>query len=171
MDTEPGERRSPVPLLCAIASTIPPGRALDLACGRGRNAIWLAQQGWPVTAVDVAPTAIAPLNTHRITAIAANLEAGEYQIEESAWDLIVISYYLQRDLFESAKAGLKPGGTIIAIVLTAEPGENPGPYQLRPGELVEYFKDFEILQQYEGPPHDDSRHTRVAEIAARKRAH
>jgi SAM-dependent methyltransferase len=162
------ESRPPVPLLGAIANTLPPGRALDLACGRGRNALWLAQQGWTVTAVDAE---IASLKDQPITAIAADLEAGEYQIEEAAWDLIVISYYLQRDLFEPAKAGLKPGGIILAIVLTSEPGEDPKPHQLRPGELAHYFADCEILHHYEGPPHDDSRHKRITEIAARKPAH
>jgi 2-polyprenyl-3-methyl-5-hydroxy-6-metoxy-1,4-benzoquinol methylase len=45
----------PRPFVEEIACKLPPGRALDLACGNGRNAIWLAEQGWDVTAVDQAP--------------------------------------------------------------------------------------------------------------------
>jgi len=48
----------PVPLLAEAAGKSAPGRALDLACGTGRNALWLAERGWTVTAVDGAPTAI-----------------------------------------------------------------------------------------------------------------
>jgi SAM-dependent methyltransferase len=119
---EQPEAGPPLPLVVTTAEQLPPGRALDLACGTGRNALWLAQQGWSVTAVDGAPAAIAALSG--VTAILADLETGEYRIAESAWDLIVITYYLQRDLFEPAKAGLLPGGTLIAIALLTEAGED-----------------------------------------------
>ena len=48
----------PTPLVIKTASDLPPGRALDIACGTGRNAIWLAEHGWQVTAADGAPVAI-----------------------------------------------------------------------------------------------------------------
>jgi tellurite methyltransferase len=158
---EQPEAGAPLPLVVATAEQLPPGRALDLACGTGRNALWLAQQGWSITAVDGAPAAIASLS--RVTAILADLEAGEYPIEESAWDLILITYYLQRDLFEPAKAGLRPGGTLIAVALLADPGEESKAHRLRPGELVRYFDDWEILHQAE-----TSHGSRVAEVVARK---
>jgi tellurite methyltransferase len=158
---EQPEAGPPLPLVVAIAEQLPVGRALDLACGTGRNALWLAQQGWSVTAVDGAPAAIASLSG--VTAVLADLEAGEYPIEESAWDLIVITYYLQRDLFEPAKAGLRPGGTLIAIALVIELGEEPKAHRLRPGELVRYFDGWEILHEAE-----TSHGTRVAEVVARK---
>jgi len=49
---------SPHSLVVEAASSLPPGRALDLACGAGRNASWLAQHHWNVTAVDGSPTAL-----------------------------------------------------------------------------------------------------------------
>jgi len=49
---------APTPLLAATAAKLVPGKALDLACGAGRNAIWLAEHGWEVTAVDGAPAAL-----------------------------------------------------------------------------------------------------------------
>jgi tellurite methyltransferase len=158
---EQPEAGPPTPLVVITAEQLPPGRALDLACGTGRNALWLAKQGWDVTAVDGAPAAIAALSS--VTAILADLEAGEYQIAESAWDLIVITYYLQRDLFEPAKAGLRPGGTLIAIALITEPGEEPKAHRLCPGELVRYFDGWKILHEAES-----SHGTRVAEVVACK---
>jgi tellurite methyltransferase len=155
------EAGSPLPLVVTTAQQLRPGRALDLACGTGRNALWLSQQGWSVTAVDGSPAAIAALNG--VTAILADLETGQYQIEESVWDLIVITYYLQRDLFEPAKAGLRPGGTLIAIALLSEPGEEPKAHRLRPGELARYFDGWEILHEAE-----TAQGSRAAEVVARK---
>jgi hypothetical protein len=79
-------------------------------------------------------------------------------------------YYLQRDLFEPAKRGVVPGGIVIAIVHIPEPGDpHMTPFRLAPGELAGYFKDFEILHQYEGPSHDPAHKRWVAEIVARRR--
>jgi SAM-dependent methyltransferase len=154
----------PVPLVQEISQTLRPGRALDLACGSGRNAFWLAQNAWDVTAVD----RTAGLEGHGIHATVADLEAGEYKIEEGVWDLIVISYYLQRNLFEPAIAGLKPGGVIVAIVLMSVAGDEARPFRMKPGELIRYLDGCEILHYYEGVPRDGSHHRYIAEVAARK---
>jgi SAM-dependent methyltransferase len=165
---------APVPLLSGTAAKLSPGRALDLACGTGRNALWLARHGWSVTAVDGAPTAIEILRRraqeHGLTVDAkvADLERGEFHIEPSAWDLICICYYLQRDLFESAKSGLAPAGVLLAIVHIAAPGEQPTNHRLGPGELAEYFRGWEILHHYEGLPSDPAHQRLVAEIVARR---
>jgi SAM-dependent methyltransferase len=165
---------APVPLLAETAKHLPPGRALDLACGTGRNALWLAQHGWSVTAVDGAPTAIESMRRRAseasltLDARVADLERGEYRIEPSAWDLICICYYLQRDLFETAKQGLAPGGVLIVIVHIAGPGEQPTAHRLRPGELESYFRGWEILHHYEGQPSDPVHQRPVAEIVVRR---
>ncbi|HEV2388635.1 MAG TPA: methyltransferase domain-containing protein [Candidatus Acidoferrales bacterium] len=164
----------PSPLLTEFARQWPPGTALDLACGAGRNALWLAQRGWQVTAVDGAAAAIEILRSRAIQlglpvdARVANLEIGEYRIEPSSWDLIVIAYYLQRDLFEAAREGLVPGGILLAIVHLAEPGEEPTAHRLRPGELDNDFPGWEILHRYEGKPNDPAHRRLVAEIVARR---
>jgi tellurite methyltransferase len=159
----------PTPLVQTIAANLHPGRALDLACGTGRNTLWLAEQGWRVTAVDGAAAALQNLHHRRVTPVLANLQTVGYTIEPATWDLILIAYYLQRDLFEPAKAGLKPGGTIIAIVHTAEGAEEePTEHRLRPGELIGYFAGWEILHSFEGQPNDAPHRRRAAEVVARK---
>jgi len=141
-----------------IAGEIPAGRALDLACGTGRNALWLAERGWQVTAVDYSPAAVAILRSRNsaIDARVADLERGDFTVVPRSWDLIVISRYLQRDLFEPAKAGLVPGGVIIAIVLLSKEEKR---FRVQPGELARYFDGFQILHSSENA---------MAEIAARK---
>jgi SAM-dependent methyltransferase len=164
----------PVPLVADTAGRLAPGRALDLACGTGRNALWLAKQGWSVTAVDGAPTAIGIVRQRAreaglaIDARVADLEHGEFEIAPSAWDLICICYYLQRDLFDPAKRGLAPGGVLIAIVHIAAKGEPVTQHRLKPGQLLPYFEGLEILHHHEGPPNDPAHQRLVAEIVARR---
>jgi tellurite methyltransferase len=167
----------PTPLLVETANRLKPGKALDLACGTGRNALWLAAHGWNVTAIDAAPSAIDTLRNRasrlgiHVDARQADLEAGEYRIEHSCWDLLAICYYLQRDLFEPAKRGVVPGAVLLAIVHITEPGEEPTRTRATPGELASYFNDWEILHYYEGKPDDTAHRRSVAEIVARRRDH
>jgi tellurite methyltransferase len=158
------------PLLIDVVSGVRPGRALDLACGSGRNALWLADHGWRVTAVDGSPAAIEIVTARNpsIGVFAADLENHEYIIQPDSWDLIVFSYYLQRDLFEPAKRGVVPGGMVLAIVHIPGPGEPLTRFRLNPGELAGAFQDFEILHSYEGPSRDPEHRQLVAEIAARR---
>src|SRR5689334_8581951 len=99
----------PVPLVVHTLESVKPGRALDLACGTGRNALWLAQQGWHVIAVDGSQTAIDFLQARAaelglsIDARVADLGSGEFQIEAAAHEAILDCYYLQRDLFPAIK--------------------------------------------------------------------
>ncbi len=161
------------PLLATSVRNLAPGRALDLACGAGRNALWLASQGWQVTAVDGSSAAVELLSARNpaIDARVADLEKHEYIIQPDSWDLIAICYYLQRDLFEPAKRGVVPGGLVVAIAHIPEPGDpHMTPFRLAPGELAGYFKDFEIQHQYEGPSRDPAHRRWVAEIVARRPA-
>lgn len=163
----------PAKLVADTTKQLRPGKALDLACGTGRNALWLAEHGWCVTAVDGSSTAIDVLRqraserTMPVDAIVADLEAGEYCVQPATWDLILISYYLQRDLLKPAMSGAIPGGLLLAIVHITEPGEEATKTRLRPGELAKYFSGWEILHSYEGKPHDSNHQRPVAEIVAR----
>jgi len=83
----------------------PRGRALDLACGSGRHAIWLASLGWDVTAVDHTEAAIPGVRF-----VLADLEQHQFVIEPAAWDLIVCWLYWQPDLLPAIARGTRPGG-------------------------------------------------------------
>ncbi|HSZ18487.1 MAG TPA: methyltransferase domain-containing protein [Candidatus Acidoferrum sp.] len=165
---------APTPLLVKTAAQLPPGKALDLACGAGRNALWLADHGWEVTAVDAADAAIEILQIRaeerglKINALVADLEKDEFEIEPSGWDLVAMCYYLQRNLFEHAKRGVVPGGILISIVHLTEPGEESSPHRLRPGQLERYVAGWEILHRHEGEPTDSAHHRAGAEIVARR---
>jgi SAM-dependent methyltransferase len=147
---------TPAELLVNAVTILPPGRALDLACGAGRNAIWLADQGWEVVAIDGASEAIRILHGHApaIDARVMDLEAGApLPFEDESFDLVCILYYLHRPLFAEAKRVLKPGGTIVCAV------KMRGTYRVAPGELRQTFDDFIVQRWSEGE---------IAELIARR---
>jgi SAM-dependent methyltransferase len=89
-------------------------------------------------------------------------------IEESAWDLIVVSYYLQPDLFGPILRGLKPGGVAIVIVHMYEPEHESSRFSVHAGELREYFRDATILDYREGKPEGENGARAIAQIAIRR---
>jgi SAM-dependent methyltransferase len=161
---------TPSPLVVSVAGDLHPGVALDLACGAGRNALYLAARGWRVTAVDGSKTAIdlirqrAPL----VDAHVDDLERGGFVIAPESWDLICCAYYLQRDLIPKIQAGVKPGGEAIVIVHLADAEGTPR--QAGPGELRAMFAGWDMLHYYEGEPREVCHKRAVAEIVARRRA-
>ena len=102
---------------------LPPGRALDLACGEGRNALWLAEQGWQVTGTDFSAVAI---DKARQRAEQLGLEAAFHVADATdtapggPYDLVIV-FYLQlpaeqrRAAHRNAAAALAPGGTLVIV--------------------------------------------------------
>ena len=165
----------PAPVVEKFTRDLDPGTALDLACGPGRHTLYLAAEGWRVTALDGSAVAIELLRKRaahknlQIDARVADLEGGEFQIQRQSYDLICDCYYLQRSLFPAIKAGLRPGGRVIAIVHLTDPDKPEGtPKRARTGELRTYFEDWEILHYYEGNPSETCHQRAVAELVARK---
>jgi len=101
-----------------------PGRALDLACGEGRNAIWLAERGWNVTGVDFSKTGLEKArqleDARGVHAewIAADLL--DYQPETRAFELVIV-FYLQvaeaerTPILKTAASAVAPGGTFLLV--------------------------------------------------------
>lgn len=149
----------PDPWLQRVLPLLPPGRALDLACGRGRNALFLAERGFVVTAVDASAEGLALLQQQagerglEIELIRQDLEA-EPVLPPAAYELVTVFFYLQRSLFAPLKAALVPGGVAVVRTFSSAGGFPGGPrrqeFILQPGELAEVFADWEILLHEEG---------------------
>lgn len=169
---ERGSEDAPTILLVETLPTLAPGSAADLACGTGRNALFLAAQGWKVTAIDGSETAIQVLRERAaerglsVDTQVADLTSPAFKLPKAAFDLIVIAYYLQRDLFQHLSTALRLGGVVLAIVHTPEPGETPTAKRAAPGELLQIFAGWKILHRYEGPSRDPAHRRPVAEIVA-----
>jgi SAM-dependent methyltransferase len=173
---ERGKEGEPTALVVETAAKLKPGVAIDLACGGGRNALYLAEKGWTVTAIDGAQTAVELVKQRafarglHVKAQVADLSAETSTLPEDAFDLVVVAYYLQRDLFAKAKRAVRAGGLIVAIVHTPSSGEEPNYKRAAPGELRGFFTGWEVLHDYEGPSRDPAHHRPVAEIVARRPA-
>ena len=110
--------------LVAETEELAPGRALDIACGEGRNAIWLAERGWCVTGVDFSEVAIE--KARQIAAqrgVEADFRVGDVVAEapeEQAYDLVLV-FYLQlpaerlRQAVGAAARAVAPGGTFLLV--------------------------------------------------------
>lgn len=115
---------SPNRFLVAETEELAPGRALDLACGEGRNAVWLAQRGWTVTGVDFSDVALdkalrlASAGEVEVRWVPADLR--EYRAEPQAYELVLL-FYLQvpaaerTPIVRAAAAGVSPGGTLLLV--------------------------------------------------------
>jgi SAM-dependent methyltransferase len=148
--TETPDRDSPPEaLLVQAVEMLPPGDALDLACGAGRNAIYLARLGWRVTAVDSSPAAIRRLReragTLEIDSRVADLERREFAIQADRYDLIGDFYYLQRDLFPQIRQGVRPGGMFVGAI------HLEGSCGVMPGELLKKFAGWKVSYYSERP--------------------
>lgn len=171
-----GKEDAPTILLTEFAEKLTPGTAIDLACGAGRNALYLAERRWDVTAVDGSKTAIEIVRQRaagrglKLDTEVADLTAPGFTLPADAFNLVLIAYYLQRDLFPKAKAATRMGGTLIAIAHLPEPGESWNEKRAKPGELRQFFRDWDILWEYEGESRDPAHHRPVIEIVARRLA-
>ena len=167
---------TPAPLVVEYTTALVAGSALDLACGPGRNALYLAERGWLVFAVDGSHVAIdlllARARERKLTidADVADLEAGEVGMPVESFDLILACYYLQRSLIPGMKSALRPGGLLIMIVHLAEADQPQGTStRAYPGELRAFFEGWRILHYREGEPGEPGHRHAVAELVAQKR--
>ena len=161
----------PAPLVVEFTRDLAPGSALDLASGPGRNALYLAEQGWRVVAVDGSSIAIELLRRSNpsIDAHVVDLGAGEFEFEADAYDLVLSCRYLQRSLIPGMKSALRPGALLIMIVHVADADEPQGtPVRAYPGELRALFEGWRILHYREGEPGGDCHRHAVAELVAQR---
>lgn len=159
---------APAPLLVEVADLLPPGRALDLACGAGRNALYLARLGWTVTAVDRSAVAIRHVRERAagltVDARVADLERDASALEPGAFDLVCDFFYLQRDLFPAIREAVRPGGAFAGAIHVA--GKTSRRFVLNPGELRDFFAGWKIVYYSESSDREGARPS--ARIIARR---
>ena len=152
-----------------------PGLALDVAGGVGRHSIWLAQRGWRIKLLDISDVGIkqAEANAKSTgTAASISLEVRDLHVMQDLgreqYDLVVVFFFLQRDLFPAVAAALKPGGLLIYKTYTAEQknfagGPSHPMFLLESNELLHAFSSMRVLHY-----HETIQGKGVAELVARK---
>jgi len=180
--TEPNE------FLKEVALKLPPGAALSIAEGEGRNAVWLAEQGHEVSCIEQSEKGVA--KTLRLAlkrGVLVNAERGEletFHIQPNSWDLVVSIYAhtppdLRRRLHRQIAAGLKPGGLFVLEAYTPDQISNntggPKDVSLMPtaGGLREELRGlvFDRIEEVEREVHEGMLHTgkaNVVQVVARR---
>jgi len=166
--------REPSAVLLGLAHLLPPtGRALDVAGGGGRHAIWLAQRGFDVKLADISSAGLTTAR-QRATAAGVSINTAEVDLEQDAlpagpFDLIVSVCYLCRSLFPQFRQSLARGGTLVVIQPTTKNLERndkpPAAYLFGEGELRALASGLDIVH-YEEAWSADNRHDAV--LVARK---
>jgi SAM-dependent methyltransferase len=149
-----GYASRPSALVARAIKDVTPGSALDVGMGQGRNAVFLAQNGWTVTGFDISSQALAASQTNatkagvRLTMVNASYEAFDYGTE--CWDLIVLAFAWAPletpDFVARLQKSLRPGGRVV-VEHFIQPAGQAGPnimHKLVPNELRSRFEAFEI---------------------------
>lgn len=167
--------KDPADFLVKFVDSLPKGRALDIASGEGRNAVYLAKKGFQVEAVDISVVGLrkakklAAENGVKIQTVNADLN--KYHIKPGAYTTILNINYLQRSLIPEIKLGLKQGGVVVFQTYTMAHLKNPGgssmdkDYLLEAGELKKAFADFDIVHYSE---ENDGKNATASLIAKKK---
>lgn len=161
-DREVADQLDPDSWLVRSVTEIPPGRALDLACGMGHNAVCLAQSGWSVDAVDISPVGLgvakglASRLGHDVHWINADLD--DFVPEPEAYDLVLVFRFLDRQRLPIlVRSALRPGGILVYQTYTTKPEklQDSQPHDpahiLKPGEMPTLFPEFVVLDYRESP--------------------
>lgn len=166
----------PRPTLSEWIDVLPVGRVLDIACGDGRNSLYLAQNGFVVDAIDISPAALQLVQrgaTDRgteVNLILADLD--NYVVPSDTYDLITCSFYLNRDLIPGIKKGVKPGGFVIYeqhyVPKSDELYDSNIGFKLREGELHDLFQGMEIRYFAEGSLQESEGDASIARLVARR---
>ena len=149
--------QQPVPLLTEYGHLLPSsGSALDLACGAGRNAIFLAQQGLEVTGIDRSEDVLAEAKEAaeksgvQVKWVAEDLETAPFPLPPNLYDVITCFYYRDPRLYPQILAALRPGGILVYETYTLDQlrhdfGPRDPDHLLAPGELLRVFQRLELL--------------------------
>ena len=153
----------PALTMSSIAPSFPQGgRALDLAGGVGRHAVYLAKRGWDVTLVDVSEVGLTEASRHAERSgahVLGNIlmerrDLTDSELPAAHYDLVLVFFYLERSLFAQIIRALKPGGMVVYKTYTSEQKKmGGGPthpmHLLERNELLHAFGALHILHYHE----------------------
>lgn len=149
------------PVVLATLEGLKPGRALDLGCGSGRHAVWLAERGWRVTAVDFSSEALRQAR-ERAGELAVDVDWIEadlvdHEPPKAAFELVLLAYLHvpadeRRAILAKAEAAVGPGGTLLLVghdltnIGTGAPGPTSPSVLYTPADIVSELRELDVGQ-------------------------
>ena len=143
----------PIPFLIDNVHLLPKGKVLDIAMGEGRNGVYLATQGFDVLGLDISEKGLekahnlAKKNNVTIETKVVDLES--FTLEPNSYDVILCTYYMQRDLFKQFQSALKPGGMIVVETYNVDYLKYvrfSRKWALDTNELLDIFKGLRVIR-------------------------
>jgi 2-polyprenyl-3-methyl-5-hydroxy-6-metoxy-1,4-benzoquinol methylase len=159
----------PVPFLVENVHLLPKGKVLDIAMGEGRNGVYLATQGFEVIGLDISAKGL--MKAHRlaeknkVTIETRVVDLEGFTLEPNTYDVILCTYYMQRDLFKQFQSALKPGGMIVVETYNVDYlkyARFSRKWALDTNELLDIFKDMRVIRYQD---YDDGREAYSSIIA------
>ena len=143
----------PVPFLVENIHLLPKGKVLDIAMGEGRNGVYLATQGFEVVGLDISAKGLIKAHRlakkHNVTIETRVVDLEGFTLESNTYDVILCTYYMQRDLFKQFQSALKPGGMIVVETYNVDYlkyARFSRKWALDTNELLDIFKDMRVIR-------------------------
>ena len=143
----------PIPFLANNVHLLPKGKVLDIAMGEGRNGVYLATQGFEVLGLDISEKGLEKAHNlakkNKVTIETKVVDLESFTLEPNSYDVILCTYYMQKDLFKQFQSALKPGGMIVVETYNVDYlkyVQFSREWALGTNEMLDIFKDLRVIR-------------------------
>ena len=143
----------PIPFLVDNVHLLRKGKVLDIAMGEGRNGVYLATQGFEVLGLDISEKGLAKAHNlakkNNVTIETKVVDLESFTLEPNSYDVILCTYYMQKNLFKQFQSALKPGGMIVVETYNVDYlkyAQFSRKWALETNEMLDIFKGLRIIR-------------------------
>ena len=143
----------PIPFLADNVHLLPKGKVLDIAMGEGRNGVYLATQGFEVLGLDISEKGLEKAHNlakkNKVTIETKVVDLESFTLEPNSYDVILCTYYMQKDLFKQFQSALKPGGMIVVETYNVDYlkyVQFSRKWALDTNEMLDIFKGLRVIR-------------------------
>ena len=143
----------PIPFLADNVHLLPKGKVLDIAMGEGRNGVYLATQGFEVLGLDISEKGLKKAHNlakkNKVTIKTKVVDLESFTLEPNSYDVILCTYYMQKDLFKQFQSALKPGGMIVVETYNVDYlkyVQFSRKWALDTNEMLDIFKGLRVIR-------------------------
>jgi len=143
----------PIPFLVDNVHLLRKGKVLDIAMGEGRNGVYLATQGFEVLGLDISEKGLEKAHNlakkNKVTIETKVIDLESFTLEPNSYDVILCTYYMQKDLFKQFQSALKPGGMIVVETYNVDYlkyAQFSRKWALDTNEMLDIFKGLRVIR-------------------------